>query len=183
MPSDRPIPSQNIDAGVDYNRPVSLSRRTSMTLTSGIASASDRGDTHYYGTGGVGLSQEIGRSWTARLTASRSLSYLDGFANPFLTDGVATDLGGYFSRRVDFVVAAAYANSDSTLTDSRSRLRTYTGSTRLRLAFSRYGSAYMQYFYYQYRFRDTISAVQGLPPMMERRGARVGVTMWVPLLR
>jgi hypothetical protein len=182
-PSDKPIGSQTMDAGVDFNRPLSLTRKTSVNFTSGTASASDGRNLQYFVTGGAGVNQEIGRSWRARMLFSRSLSFLDGFSTPFIQNGATSDIGGYLGRRVDFSLTAAYANADSTLSTVASKLTTYTASTRLQVAMSRYASIYGQYFYYQYRFRDAASAIQGLPPMMERRGFRGGLTMWLPLLR
>jgi hypothetical protein len=81
------------------------------------------------------------------------------------------------------VVSAGYSDAFSSDPLRRSSFTTYTGAARLRVALSRFGSAYVQYFRYQYRFGADDAAVAALPSSVERDGVRGGLTFWLPLLR
>jgi hypothetical protein len=81
------------------------------------------------------------------------------------------------------VLSAGYTDAVSTHGRRGSSFVTYTGAARLRVALSRYGSAYVQYFHYEYRFGDDYAAVAALPPSVERDGVRGGLSFWLPLLR
>ena len=52
--------------------------------------------------GDATLNHEFGRSWTAAATYLRSVDYHEGFADPFLSDGVAGSVTGLLSRVLRF---------------------------------------------------------------------------------
>jgi hypothetical protein len=177
------VPSRSIDAGIDYNRALSFSRRTSLGFTTGTTGASDGVHIRYFMTGGATLTHDIGRSWSARALYRREMTFLEGLATPFLSSGATLSVGGYVGRRVDMSVTAGYADALHKFSPGSPTLVTYTGAGRLRVALNRYSLAYVQYFHYQYRFDGADAVIPTLPPSLERSGVRGGLTFWLPLLR
>jgi hypothetical protein len=176
--------THNIDAGIDYNRALSISRRTSLSFGSGATGVTDgRGNTSYHALGSAGLSHEMGRTWTARAGFTRGVEFLEGIPEPFLSDAVSVDVGGFLSRRVDVNLGGGHARGTSGVDADGSEYSTVTANARLRVALSRSALVYVQYFAFRYRFDDPAGVIQGLPDSMDRHGVRVGLTWWLPLLR
>ena len=173
-----------IDAGVDYNRSLSLTRKTTVTFSSGMAATTPDGNRlAYYVTGTGALDREIGRSWRARILYNRSLQFLEGLTVPFVADAFSTSVGGYMSRRVDVSLVAGVANGTGNSRIRPAQYLTENGSAQMRIALNRYGALSVQYFEYHYKFKDAAQIVGGLPGAMDRRGVRAGLTLWLPLLR
>jgi hypothetical protein len=40
-----------------------------------------------------------------------------------------------------------------------------------------------EYSYYKHDLGDVLIVAQGVPPILDRNSVRVGLTLWVPLLR
>src|SRR5207247_3153031 len=70
------IQTRDIDIGIDYDRPLSLSRRTTFTFSTGSSLVPDQGVTHYRVNGSATLTHAMGRTWTSRLQYSRALQLI-----------------------------------------------------------------------------------------------------------
>ena len=82
------------------------------------------------------------------------------------------------SRHVDLSAAAAYFTGESGVPGSRQNLDTYTGTVKIRYAFSRSVGVYSEYLYYHYD-QGLISVMSGLPRVFEQHGIRVGASLFV----
>ena len=110
----RPSALHDIDAGLDYRRALSFSRRTTLnfgmgsTLSSApvvAGSASDQTsgpELQYRLVGDVSLTHEMGRTWRASLAYNRGVGYSEAFVQPVYSDGVNAVVTGFFNRRTDF---------------------------------------------------------------------------------
>jgi hypothetical protein len=179
----------NIDAGVDYSRAISLSRRTMFSFSTGSAmqaseqiGASSDPRTRFHFIGAARLVHEIGRTWTATAAYRRSLNLREDFEQPLLTDAVTATVGGLVSRRLTMTIAAGWVNAAGTDT-GRTAYQALTASTQAQYALSRFFAVFARYFYYDYEIRDLTALQPGLPPSAQRNGVRVGVTTTVPLIR
>lgn len=178
----------NIDVGVDYGRALSVSRRTQFTFSTGSAlffanqgiNAERRLD--YALLGSANLTHEMGRTWTTGISYQRSLSFHEGFADPFLSQALSASLQGLLSRRLRFASSAAYtrgvvgAGTSNDFTSS-------SANAGLQYALTRFLAAYVNYLYYQYSFPPGIAVDPRFPRSLDRRGVRIGLTTSIPLIR
>jgi hypothetical protein len=101
---------QDIIIGLDSGRSISLSRRTTLTFSTG-SSLIPQGDKYYYlVTGDASLRREIGRTWTANLLYSHGLRFIEAVPYPFLSDSVSAGIRGNLSRRWDLGASGGYSN-------------------------------------------------------------------------
>lgn len=179
-----------IDAGVNYGRALSFSRRTSLSFGTGSAIAVTERDTIPDGrqrttvalTGNASLVHQMGRTWTAQLDYNRGFRTYDGFDDLHLTDTVQAGLGGLISRRLSFRADARWASS-SIQTATGGGQQGQAANVRLQYALTSYLAAYAQYLYHEYRFTDDVLIDQRLPRRLDRQGVRVGLTTTIPLIR
>lgn len=184
-----PSTFQNIDAGVDYSKALSISRKTTLafhtgsTIASGITdegnSQSHFSDPHFYFVGGAALNREIGRSWTATATYDRSVSYVVGFNEPALLDSATAVIGGLIGRRTS-VSSGIYYTSGAVGLATRN-YHSWYASSQLQVAIYRSLAAYASYYYYLYNFGSDVTLPTGVVSDLQRSGARVGLTAWLPL--
>ena len=180
----------NVDAGVNYSRALSFSRRTTFAFGTGSAIAvNDRVNvpdadpaTRVRLTGNATLVHEIGRTWTAQLVYSRGYRTRDGFDGLYFTDAVRAGVGGLVTRRLSFNAAAHWADS-SIERYGGARHRGYSASAQAHYGLNRFMALYARYVYYHYRFSDDIVLDDRFPRQLDRHGVRVGLTASVPLLR
>ncbi len=178
-----------LDFGVNHSRSLSASRRVSLGFRVG-ASAADvpiEGTTvmtrQYLGNASVDFEYEFQRTWRARANYRRGIEYVTDIPEPVYADSVGMGIDGFLTRRVDFTVSAGYSAGDSIVDSSALKYDTYTGSVRVRYAFSRLAATYGEYLYYFYDFGGGAPLMLGVPRGVERQGVRAGLSLWMPALR
>jgi opacity protein-like surface antigen len=180
----------NIDAGLDYNKALSVSRRTHFSFSTGSALFyANEGATTETGRalnfallGNANLTHEMGRTWTAALAYQRSVAFHEGFVEPFLAQSVSATLQGLLSRRLRFDALTSYtkgAVSVGTTNDFDS----YTASAGLEYGLTRYLAAYTDYLYYQYTIPPELALDPRFPPNLSRNGVRFGIRTSLPVIR
>jgi len=92
-------------------------------------------------------------------------------------------LDALISPRMDLLATAGYSNGSSALSQDAATLDSYTADVRVRYALTRMWALYAEYLYYFYEFHSRTPLSATVPPGLERNGVRVGVTLWLPLLR
>jgi hypothetical protein len=174
--------TQNVDVGVDYQKALSLSRRTFLRFNTGSVIASDQaGRRRIQAVGFASLVHQMGRTWTAQAQYRREVRYIEGFVRPVFGDSAGSSVSGLLSRRVDVAVNAAYFTGTEGLTRGSARLDSYWASARLRRALTRTLATYVEYLFYHYGFDEAAVRPAGLPRTFNRNGARVGLSLWLPL--
>jgi hypothetical protein len=185
-----PTVVHDIDAGVDYHRPLSLSRRTRLDFSVGsaIVSAPDTLSSEvtpqFRVVGTAALSHDIGRTWQAKLTYNRGAGFAGGFSEPVFSDAAVASLGGFFSRRIDFSTqgGVSFGTAGQGLI-ANSDFRTYTAVARLRTALTPVLAFFGEYFYYKHDLGAGVGLVPGIPLKMDQNSVRLGLTVWLPLVR
>jgi hypothetical protein len=175
------VQTRDIDIGLDYDRPLSLSRRTTFTFSTGSSLVPEHGATHYRLNGSATLTHAIGRNWSTSAQYSRGVQFIDPLPEPFLSDSISARLHGAASRRVTVTVSAGYANGTIGSGASIGTLATYTATGELGIAINRHTALSADYVRYYYRL-DGATAVAGFPPRLDRQTARIGLKMWLPVL-
>jgi hypothetical protein len=186
----RPQDIHHIDAGIDYGRALSVSRRTRVSFSTGSAILSGNGETFggattgfsYHLTGSADLTHEMGRTWKAQLAYRRGIDVHEGFAQPFLSNALDGGLSGYLSRKLAFGLSADYVAGDIGLrngahynSSSTTALLEYALSSRLAL--------FTRYVYYKYEFDHQVSVDPRLPRALDRQGVRFGLSTFIPVIR
>jgi hypothetical protein len=180
-----------IDIGMNHSRAISATRYTSYRFNVGVSGAdvpeSATGvsgfQRQYFFTGDFSFNTQLSRTWEARAYVRRGLEYISDLPEPVFSDGVSVEAEGLLSRRVDVSLIAAYSTGQSLLDPNSLQFDTYTGDVRIRFALTRSLAIFAKYLYYYYEFRGRAQLLIGMPPGLERNGARVGLTLWVPALR
>jgi hypothetical protein len=186
-----PAVMHNIDAGVDYSRALSFSRRTSFSFGTGsgiaVSERVQQGEgnrrTRAHLTGHASLVHEMGRTWTADLTYSRGFRTREGFDELYFTNAVSASLGGLVTRRLSLSAAAAWADSSLERGGGNNGHRGTSATAQATYGLTRFVGLFTRYVYYRYRYGSDILLSERFPRQLDRHGVRVGLTTSVPLIR
>jgi hypothetical protein len=174
-----------IDAGVDYSRDLSITRRTRVSFSTGASGIREGTYTRYGATGTAGISREIGRSWLAAAGYSRNIVFVEWLRAPYFYDGINVSLNGLISRRVSVHSGAGWTFGTLGLerdTNRTDQLNTGYAAAGVTYAISRHFAASADYVYYVYSY-DPLSPYSqyGLISDLSRHGVRVALNAWAPL--
>ena len=164
----------NLDIGLDYNRALSFSRRTTLAFGTGssIAQSHDR-VRHFMLNAQASLTHEIRRTWTATLGYARGTQFVHGFNDVTVSDNVTAGLGGLLSTRVQLSTSAGYSTGQVGLGAHGPRFGSYTGSGELTVALSRVVGMYAQYMYLPLRRSPYFECVRRAAAAVGPAGADV----------
>ena len=170
---------RTIDAGINYSRPLSLSRRTTFSFGTGSTAFDRNGRTVYNVIGNARLNHQLARFWTLGIGYSRRVGFIGGFDEPILADAVSAQVSGSLGRRVLLSAGAGYANGSVGLTTQRpTDHRSIQGNVRADIPIARGRmSAFAHYFYYRYRFGESVNLPIGIDSELSRNGVRAGLTV------
>ena len=187
-----PAVLHRINAGVNYSRPLSFSRRTTVSFGTGSAiippgqrpDGTSDPNTRYRLTGNASIVHEMGRTWTAQLAYNRGVRARDGFGELYFNDDLYANLEGLFTRRLSWTTTGRW--SVSALNGSvpgRNGHHGQSASSQATFALNRIFGIYARYIYYSYRFDEAVTLDPRLPRDLQRNGVRVGLTTSIPLFR
>lgn len=181
----RKFHSHSIDAGVDYNRALSFSRRTMLSFGTGSSATSNPaipGNTVFFVTGHAQLTHEMGRTWQASAAYGRDVHFDAAWGDVVMSDGITAGLNGLLSRRVSLGVQArasvgtiGFARTDdydATYADA------YLGYT-----VQRHISVSVSYAYYRHRFDAGATLPSDFVNQFDRHSVRASVSLWAPLIQ
>ena len=174
--------NHNIDLGLDYNRALGFSKRTTLSFLSGAAATPTEHGTTLHPTGKLALTRQVGRTWRANLAVNRSVELLEGFTQPVVMNNGTIDVGGKLSRRASVSASAAYSMGVVGV-DARdaSTYDNWSGTVGLQLMLNRWTALETQYSSYQHRFDHGVELAPGVADGLKRQGLRVSLTWrhWV----
>jgi hypothetical protein len=179
----RTRPFHGIDAGVDYNRSLSITRRT--TLAFGTGSAATRGDEtlHFTFTGSAKLNRELGRTWNLFAAYGRQLLLHETWQEPVIADGISIGFGGLISRRMQFTAVAQGALGTVGVARTSPGFDSGQATASLSYALARFMKVGVTYAYYRHRFDDGAQLPASLPSSFDRHSVRASVSLWAPLVQ
>jgi hypothetical protein len=183
MPKRR-YAQRTYDIGVNYSKPLSISRRTTLSFNTGSSAFDDGQKTYYNVTGSAGLTHQIGRTWEANLVYARGLGVIAGFVEPGIADSVNANLRGNLSSRFTTITSAGFSNGNVGLAAAASDYLSYQASTRLEWIVERERTGiYASYYYYAYQYDAGTPTVVPIANDFDRQGVQVGLIFRVPLIR
>jgi hypothetical protein len=186
------VVTDTYDVGLEYTRPLSFSRRTTVSFSSGTSAMggsqtqAQAGQTQrgrrYFVTGGAHLNHEIGRSWLASAAYGRSVQFMDTLLLPLLSDSFSGNVNGLFTRRLEFSSGVQGSIGTIGFTPGGEAFHAYQAFSSLAYALSRWANVSVSYSYYQYRFGTGTLLPEGISRDYNRQSARVNLNLWAPLV-
>ncbi|HMF62319.1 MAG TPA: hypothetical protein VK595_18205, partial [Vicinamibacterales bacterium] len=142
------------------------------------------GGLQYRAVGTATLSHDMGRTWQARLAYNRGAGFAGGFSEPIFSDALIASVAGFLTRRVDFDSTGGFSVGAVGLNSSSDNsFRTYNATARLRVAINPVLAIFGEYLYYYYDLGKTVVTPVEVPSTLDRNSVRVGLTLWLPLVR
>lgn len=187
-PSYGPVPprrfsQRSFDAGVDYSKPLSVSRRTTISFSTGSSAMDDGIETFVNITAAASLAHQMGRTWEAKVGYQRGMSVVAGFAEPFFADSVNGNVHGQLSRRVALDFGAGFANGIVGLGSRGQNYLGYRGNSRIQWSARRDLGLYSEYYFNSYEFGGPTPALASIPRQVNNHGVRAGLVFRIPLVR
>ncbi len=178
-----PSIARSLDVGLDYNRPLSFSRRTKFGFSTGSTSVQESTRTVYRLTGNARLSYEFQRTWNAALAYNRDAGFLQNLRRPVFADALSLSIAGQASRRVQVSTSLGAALGLVGLIDAtRSNgYNTFFGTSALTFGVSRYAALDVGYSYYHYAFERGVQLPQTTGRQLNRQSVQAAVKLWLPI--
>ena len=172
----------NIDAGLSFDRSFSVSRRTTMSFTSGSTIVSSSGGQQFALTGTFNLRRQLSPRWTATMAYQRGVTAVDGAQDPLIGNTLTGDVSGFIGGRTSISVRPAYTWGADVVNPELTFFNVTTVA-RAQTAINRTWAAYLEYVFYAHEFTD----IPGLRPELRRDvrrgGLRTGLALWAPVNR
>ncbi|MEO8678633.1 MAG: hypothetical protein ABI665_06285, partial [Vicinamibacterales bacterium] len=175
------VKHHDIDVGVNYNRSIAVSRRTTVGFTSGSTVISTGGSQHFELIGGVQLRRLLAPRWTSTASYMRGLMAIDSVPRPFVTSTVSGEVRGFASSRASLSIQPSFAWG-ADVADATRTFHSAVAQTRADVAVNRNWALYVEHFYYLYRFAGVTDLPQALPAGFSRQGLRWGLALWAPVI-
>lgn len=174
------------DIGLDFDRALSFSRRTTVRFTTGTAlitakgldaTQTDQSRTEFRLLGSANLKHYIGRSWVVDANYARDVQILDGLRTPYFTDGFTAGISGRLGARSTTGVSFGYVTGVPLSIQERQRDHALVLSSWLQQRFSAKTAGYVRLGYYSQRFNyDQLEAI-GLADRLSKVSVRVGLNV------
>jgi hypothetical protein len=175
---------RNMEFGIDYNHPISLSRKTTVGFATGAAAVGNTDGTNGYRmVGDARISREFGRTWLATGSYRRGVGLIPGFGQPIFSDGAAVSVAGDVTPRVTLSFNGGYAAGELVATRVSNRNTTLSTSMRMQYALTRMLALSGDLSYGHYSFDSVVGLPMGIEQQFDRRSARIGLSLWLPLFR
>src|SRR5262249_17865293 len=183
--------SRDIDVGLDYNRALSFSRRTTVGFRFGstlintpvVQEIGETSRLQYRLVGDGWINHQMGRSWTLRGQLVRGITFVEGIPTPVASNAFSAILRGLVNRRVEVSATGTYTKGESAVLLRQDTFDTYTTFVLARMALSRSSAGYVEYSHEAYDFSQDMQLLTVMPGRTLRRDVvRAGLTVWLPLV-
>jgi hypothetical protein len=175
-----PIRHDDLDLGVDYRRSLSITRRTTFTVSTGSVILSAEDGRHFGLTGTARLAHQMSAQWGTQLEYQRGVQVIPTVPRPYLATTLTGQVSGYANHRL-FVRWRPIYSSGVGASDGAATFHSVSSELRGELALDRRWAFYAEHFLYSYEF----SPQSGIPAVLAggvaRNGVRFGVMLWTPL--
>jgi hypothetical protein len=174
---------RTIDAGVDFGRKLSLTRRTSLEFGTGVSGIENYGDIKYFFTGFVALGHELGRSWTMTVDARRAADFYQSFGEPVISSSASAGVSGQLNRRTQVGAHGGWSRGNVGISPLVPEYDSWTAGASMRFAVARGAGLSFSYSIFDYVFDDN-----GAPPpigaqsAMRNQSVRVTFDWMLPLV-
>lgn len=170
-----PIRSQDLLFGVDRSQQFALLRRAVLQVSGGSSIVSVTDGRRILLTGNAAFRYDLSRTWSASVSASRDLDYVEVLPDPVVSDTFAIAVGGFVGPRIDLRATGGYVLGDVGLGPQAPGFHEFTGSVRVRALVTSSVAAYLEWTDYEHWFGEAIPLPDTFVRQRIRSGLRVGV--------
>jgi hypothetical protein len=170
-----------LDAGIDFNKALSLTRRTTLAVRTGTSALVDENRTHFYLTANATLTREVGRTWAATVVYNRDVTFLQTFREPVFADTFSASFGGMFNRHVQFQSGVGTSLGTVGVGGINNGFSNVFATSALRIGFTRNLGLSVTYAFYHYLYEDGVELPDGFSPATDRQTIRVMLNFWSAL--
>jgi hypothetical protein len=176
------VAREHIDAGLDFNRALSLTRSLTLSFGSGLTAVKYDARKRYVLAGHIRLNRHIGRTWNAGLAYARGVHVLDTFRQPVISSSLRANVGGLLTQRVQFHSTAGVSTGNIGFGQVGNGFGGIYGTTGLNVGLLRAVGLGLDYSYYRQRFDNSVQLPFGLLRRIDRQSIRLHVNVWIPLI-
>jgi hypothetical protein len=174
--------ARTVDVGLNFNRALSLTRKTTLAFNTGTTAVNSGGGTYYRLIGGARLDRELGRTWRSGIIYNRGVTFDETFGQPVPTDALSLGFSGLFSRRLHFRAMAGVTRGRFGFDSDASVIETAYGRSALTFGLRRNLGLSVDYAYFHHDFNQTGPLPIGFISRGQRQRIGVFVVFRAPLL-
>ena len=178
---ERDVYTNTIDAGIDYARTLSVSRRTTLSFSTGTSAVSSEGRTRWGVVGDLSLHRQVGRTWDASAAYSRQAGFVDVLAEPAFTDALSLSFSGLLNRRASLSLSAGASRGTVGIVEGNEFSASHA-TAELQTSLTRLLGLQFSYIYSRYRFDSTVFLPADVENRVHQQSVLASVTIGVPLL-
>lgn len=176
------VRGQDVDFGVEYSRGLSKLRRATFVGSVGLSVLETGPERMYRTTANGSVRYDMLDRWSLQVDYDRGVRVIEGFTEPFFSDGMMARLTGFIGPRIE--ASIEIAGSTGLVGFPGRRYQNVQGAAQIRYAFTRHIALEAQGLAYQYEFDEgTPLAADFIPRATDRRGGRVAIVFWIPVSR
>jgi hypothetical protein len=175
---------RTIDLGLDYRHAISRFRNTTLAVTTGSAVVAGQEGDEYRILADARLIRLIGRSWTTSVGYNRGVEFMSVLGDVLASDAATVTLDGFASRALQVSLSASYSLGTLGAAPTTSgRLATTLGVARMQYGLARSVAVDAQYTYYAHELGDAPATGLAVDPALTQHRVRIGLNVWLPMLR
>lgn len=178
------VRGQDVDFGVEYSKGLSKMRRATFIANVGASVLESGAERTYRMTTNGSVRYDMPDRWSLQVDYDRGFRIIEGFADPFFSNGLMTRLTGFIGPRIE--ASIELGGSAGQVGFEGRTYRNFQGAAQVRYAFTRHIAVEAQGLAYQYDFDEGTPLGAGvgfIPRASDRRGGRVAVVFWLPISR
>jgi hypothetical protein len=179
-----PVIYEFIDLGVDGDKPISLTRRTTLQFSTEMSVVKQPiTGRHYRLNGRAAVNTWLSRSWRAGVSYSRLTEFLPGFSQPLFSDNVGAGLSGLLGLRTELVASVSggkgvFGTDASVFNNGRFTLA--SSSVQLNRALTRHFGVFGRHSFFYYRMPPGVAPVAPTNRLSVQTFT-VGISAWIPV--
>jgi hypothetical protein len=179
-----PVTAHDVNFGVGYSRPLSFSRRTRVGFSTGSTVTSQE-TVNFHVTGSAFLRHAFTRTWNGVLAYHRGMDVREGFSAPFFffSDSISGTVRGRIAGPVMMQASTFYTHGRFSVDTLENRSDSVSANVALHVPVTTMISASVQGYYADQTFQRRLGLLTGVPLETNTYGVRVGLSLWVPVVR
>ena len=172
---------QHIEAGVDFNRALTILPRTTLAFTtySSILRQPDR-TTRYRLNGEFLLTRRFQRTWKLEFNGKRATDFMAGFVDPLLADSLSLTMSGLVSKRVELAMMLEGRHGEFGFDGELGRFTMAGSIAKVNFAITRHVGIYSRYGFYHHEAPVHASSLATIGTL-SRQSFTAGISAWLPV--
>jgi len=172
---------ERINAGLDFTRPLSLGRRTTMSFdTQTLIVKEPELGRRYRLNGGVVINRWFGKTWALAAQARRTTDVRPGFLDAVNSELGGLNLSGMLAKRVELIGLIQAGRGIFGFDADAPRFTTGNAAAQLNIALTRHFAVFVSQTFDYYEIPPAASVVAPVT-QYARNIFTVGISTWIPV--